>query len=84
MNFLVSFVGAIGHLMTETDPEDIIKNAFGSFPKILTGKKFPQNVRALRIVTEEVLRKLVETAACIDELMADLESKALRSKTTKL
>ena len=29
---------------------------------MLTGKKFPQNVRALRIVTEEVLRDVIKEA----------------------
>ena len=36
--------------------EEILKFSFAGVPKLLSGKKFPQNIRALRIVTEEVLK----------------------------
>jgi len=33
---------------------------FGGVPKMLSGKKFLQNMRALRLVLEEVLRSIIE------------------------
>ena len=48
MHMLMSFVGAIGSLMGGSGLEDILKSTFAGVPKLLSGKKFPQNVRALR------------------------------------
>ena len=50
MHALMSFVGAVGTLMIDTGLEPIISVAFGGVSKMLTGKKFPQNIRALRMV----------------------------------
>ena len=54
MNFLMSFVGSVGNLMVNTGLDEILKSAFGSVEKMLSGKNFPQNVRALRMVVEEL------------------------------
>ena len=35
--------------------EDLLESTFAWVPKMLSGKKCPKNVRALRIVTEELL-----------------------------
>ena len=35
---------------------DILKSTFVSVEKMLDGKRWPQNVRALRLLTEELLR----------------------------
>lgn len=51
---------------------------------MLTGKKFPQNVRVLRIVCEEMLQKSVLESKTFEDLIATLEIKASQSKTTKL
>ena len=45
---LMSFVGAIGSLMTETGLSEVLKSVFGGVEKMLTGKKFPMNMRAMR------------------------------------
>ena len=83
---LMSFVGCIGTLMAESGLADIMSAVFGGVQKMLTGKKIPQNVRAIRMVAEEILRGLLEgtTIACKDDLMKLLEELANRSKTTKL
>ena len=47
-------------------------------------KKFPQNFRALRLVTEEVLRSSVAHAESHEDLMNTLETKATTSMTTQL
>ena len=48
----MSFVGAMGSHMSNTGLTEIMQTTFGGVPKILTGKKFPQNARALRMVVE--------------------------------
>ena len=56
---LMSFVGAIGMLMAETGLAHILESVFGGVEKMLTGKKFPMNMRAMRMVAEELLRDVV-------------------------
>ena len=56
----MSFIGSIGTLMADTSLSDIMSSVFGGVSKMLTGKKFPQNVRALRMVTEEALRRIIQ------------------------
>jgi len=48
----MSYVGSVGTLMVETGLDVILSAAFGGVAKILSGKKYPQNVRALRLLTE--------------------------------
>ena len=59
MHCLTSFIGALGTLMADTSLEPIMNVAFGGVFKMLTGKKYPQNIRALRMVVEEVLWNLI-------------------------
>ena len=85
MHTLMSFVGSIGALMANSGLSEILESTFGGVNKMLTGKKYPQNVRALRMLAEEVLRPLIEnvegeTISVTDMLCAV----ASKSKTTKL
>ena len=41
----MSFSSSVDNLMVASDLSDILKHAFGGIDKILSGKKFPQNVR---------------------------------------
>ena len=52
---------------------------------MLSGKKYPQNVRALRLVVEELLHPLFgnNDFQTIDELREFLDAGCLRSRTTK-
>ena len=84
MHLLVSFVGCVAELMANSGLEDILKSGFGGVQKMLSGKKFPQNVRALRIFMEEVLSKVLEKRNTHDDLIISLEALAEQSKTTKL
>ncbi len=86
MHSLMSFVGSIGALMAETGLNESMASVFGGVSKMLSGKKFPQNVRAMRMVAEEILRKVVRITDInnMDELMTLLESIAASSKTSKL
>jgi len=84
MHMLMSFVGCVGVLMSNTGLEDVMKSSFGSVQTMLSGKKFPQNVRALRIVTEELLLKISEKLDGYSDLENSLAALSKRSKTAKL
>ena len=45
--------------MAHTGMSDVMECAFGGVPRVLTGKRFPQNFRALRMVVEELPRSMV-------------------------
>jgi len=61
MHFLMSSVGAVGTLMSNTGLTEIMQTTFGGVPNMLMGKKFPQNMRALCMVVEELLRSIIVT-----------------------
>jgi hypothetical protein len=86
MHALMSFVGSVGTLMNETGLAEVLTPVFGGVAKMLIGKKFPQNVRALRLMTEEVLKHILaeQHFKSTDELIAALEERAHHSKTVKL
>ena len=80
----MSFIGAVGTLMGNTGLSEIMQTAFGGVPKMLTGKKFPQNMRALRMVVEELLSSIIVTSEDYEQLMSILNDKANKSRTAKL
>ena len=86
MHFLMSFIDCIGTLMENSGLEEVLSDVFGGVSKMLTGKKFPQNVRALRMLAEEVLRGVLDfnTLESKGDLMDVLKNIAKRSKTAKL
>ena len=53
-----------------------MKAAFGCVTKMLTGKNFPQNTRALRFVVEQVLHEILCEINTVDELMLELKARA--------
>ena len=55
MHFLMSFIGYIGTLIENSGLEKVLSDMFGGVSKILTGKKFLQNVRALRMLAGDVI-----------------------------
>ena len=59
-------------------------SAFGSVKKMLSGKNFPQNVLALRLVAEELLREIVLDANSHDELFDVVAKCAQESRTARL
>jgi len=71
--------------MAESGLSDILADVFGDVPKMLSGKKFPQNVCALRMLAEEIVRGLdVGHFDSSDSLMKALEERANQSKTVRL
>ena len=86
MHMLMSFVGAIGSLMAGSGLSEILSSTFAGVSKMLTGKKFPQNVRAMRLVSEELLRNIINRGdvMSMEDLLAHLDAAARKSKTSKL
>ena len=60
MHFLMDFIACIGTLMVDTGLKTILSRTFGSVDRMLEGKKYPQNLCALRLITEELLRTIFE------------------------
>ena len=84
MNTVMSFVGCVGKLMADSGLEDVMKAAFEGVAHMLIGKKFPQNVGALQLVAEEIIRLTIAQSITSVELMnnlakiaAELNSEAL-------
>ena len=58
-HFLMDFVSCVGTLMSGSGLKSILCGTFGSVEKRLEGKKYPHNIRALRLLTEEILRPII-------------------------
>ena len=81
MHFLMDFVSSIGTLMAVSGLKNMLCGTFGSVDKMLEGKKYPQNIHALRLLTEELLHPIVENKelnnmAGLESLLADLSTKS--------
>lgn len=86
MHLLMSYVGCIGYLMAGSGIVEVLSEAFGGVLKMLTGKKYPNNVRALRMLVEELIRPLFQTRnmICMAELQQALDDTASHSRTAKM
>ena len=88
MHFLMDCVGCVGTLMADSGLKDIMSTTFGSFDKMLQSKTYPQNIRALRLLTEELLRTVFEKENARLTSKGDLEDVldelAAQSRTTKM
>ena len=51
----MGYVGSVGTLMGNTGLSDVLAGSFGGVNKMLTGKKYPENVRALCMLAEELV-----------------------------
>ena len=56
------FVGTVGKLMENIRLAQLMMSSFAGVEKMLTGKKFPMNICALRFVDVELLRGQMEEA----------------------
>jgi len=61
MHTLMSFVGCVGTLMAKSRLYEIMESTFTDVSKMPNGKMFSQNMRALRLVVEELLRPVFNT-----------------------
>ena len=59
MHTLMNFVAAIGTLMSNSGLSDILSSSFAGVARMLTGKKYPQCLRAFRMVVEVILEPLL-------------------------
>ena len=88
MHFLMDFVGCVGTLMADSGLKDIMSTTFGCVDKMLQGKKYPQNIRAMRLLTEEPIRPVFEKENARLTSMGDLEDVlhelSAQSRTTKM
>ena len=84
MHTLMSFVGSVGALMGNSGLEEVLKAAFGGVTRKLTGKNFPQNTRAFRMVAEEMLQPIIPRAESHEDLVSILEKEATKSRTAKV
>ena len=82
----MSFLGSIGTLKG-TGLEEIMSKVCGGVKKMLDGKKYPDNFRAMRIVTEELLRDAIheiKNFETTDDLLEGLNENLEGSKTSKV
>ena len=84
LHFLMSYIGCDGALMAEGVLVDILSCAFDGVDHMMTGKKYPQNFRSLRLLVEAVIEKTVQETNDDDDLMSCLECHARSSRTAKL
>ena len=86
MPMLMSFVGAVGSLMEESGLVEVMNSGLSGVAKMLNGKKFLQNVRVLRVIVEELLRKITHDrkVASYDEHILHLYDISGNSRTAKL
>ena len=86
MHMFMSFLGSIGSLMKGTGLEQIMATVFGGVKKMLDGKKYPDNFRALRIVAEELLRDVIDphNFETTDDLLESLNENLKESKTSRV
>ena len=82
----MSYIVSIDVLMAGTGMKEFLEEAFGGVTKMLTFKKYPQNVRALRLLMEEVLIPLLKYGRITShsQLMNVLREKSKSCQTTKL
>ena len=85
MHLLMSYCGCIGTLMADIGIAEILSVAFGGVLKMLSGKKFPQNVRALRMLVEELLRPLFGKNSFhnMDDMLQEVDAISVESKTSQ-
>jgi len=72
--------------MAKSELYEIMESTFGGVLKMLNGWKFPQNMRALRLVVEELLRLLFNTEdlTSYHDLERVLEDVAHENRTAKV
>ena len=82
MHLLMSYCGCIGTLVADTGIVEILSVAFGGVLKMLSGKKFPKHVRALRVLVEELLRPLFGKNSFhnMDDLLQEVDAISVESK----
>ena len=79
MHLVMSFVSCIGVLMKNSGLLSWLKSAFGEEEKMLTGKKFSMNVRALCFAMRELFRDYVGEMKTFQDLANFLDACSLQN-----
>ena len=66
--WLMRFVGSVCVLMENGGFQKLMKSAFAVMEKMLTGKEFLMNVRALRFLVVQMLCGFVDDMVCGEDL----------------
>lgn len=92
MHFLMNIIGCIGGLAAGSGCEEVLGAAFAGVHKMLSGKKYPQNFRALVLLTEELLRPILAAnpgspnlteITAMKDLQKHLDTLSTQSRTSK-
>ena len=73
MHMLMSFAGTVDILMAGSGLQELLQSTFAGVHKLFNGKKFLQNVLALRIVAEKILRSILKCRSkckCMTHLLS--------------
>ena len=70
--------------MAGSGMNEILAGTFGSVEKMLSGRKYPQNVRAIILLVEEMLQCILEGVDSFSHLLIVLDARASHSRTTNL
>ena len=84
MHSIIGFSGCIGKLMVDSGLSELLKHAFGGVEKMWTGKKYPQNVRAFRLLTELLWKQIININLYDEHEFLILINISERSPTAKL
>ena len=60
MHWLMSFIGCVGVLTENSGLKPWLQSAFAGVPKMMTIKRFPMNIRALRFAVMELLKGFID------------------------
>ena len=82
----MSFIGTIGANAADRGLADVLESEFSGVGKMLSGKTCPLNIRALKMLTGELLRELLkqDEVQLIDTLQSHLDDLSGFSRTSKL
>lgn len=86
MHWLMNSIHAVCVLLSPA-LKPILASTFGSVDKMIQGKKYPQNFRALRLLAEVMLQGILDSnpnICTMEQLIQYLEDKSTNSKTMKL
>ena len=79
MHWLMSFIGCVGVLMENRGLVPWLQSALAIVPEMMTGKKFPMNIRALRFAVMELLRGFIDDIYSYEDLEKRMEYLAQNS-----
>ena len=83
MHILMNYIGAAGALQANTGLEEIMQSAFEGLLTMLSGKRFLQNMRALRMVAEVVPEMIIKDADTDNHVISVLKKRSSKSRTAK-